>query len=511
MASDALRERWLPLAPAADRVAVRRLLLAGLGLVFTAAFASLAVQVEGLIGSRGILPAESFFRSLELYTAARFIDAPSVCWWVACGDAVLASLCAVGVLGGLALMVGAAPLPAAIACWTAYLSLFYAGQTFLSFQWDLLLLEAAFLAIFLAPARALSPRSPAWRRPPSRSVLFLFRWLLFRLVFSAGVVKLSSGDPVWRDLSALAYHYETQPIPTWTSWWAFQLPLPIQQLSVLGTFAVELLVPWLYFAPRPARLFAAASTAGFMGLIALTGNYGFFNLLAAVLCLSLLDDRVLPAGLRARLTGDAAPRRPLPDGRVAPLRTALALAGTGFLVLASLLPLGRAFRARIDWPAPIAWAYRAQAGLRLVSPYGLFATMTTRRPEILVEGSADGRTWRPYTFRWKPGDPMRAPAFTGLHMPRLDWQMWFAALSGPEHQRWFASFLRRLLAGEPAVLALLEADPFGGSPPRHVRATLYDYRFTDCGTRAETGAWWRRRRLHPYLELSADELSEEPD
>jgi lipase maturation factor 1 len=488
------------LGPAPDLVAVRRLLLAGLGVVYLIAFSSLAIQVHGLVGSGGILPNERFFAALAERGIAGFRELPTACWWLGCSDGALDALCGLGVAGGAMLAYGALPLPAALMCWGAYLSLLAAGQLFLSYQWDMLLVEAGFLAIWLAPPGAVRPGGAGWRAPPPRPVMWAVRWLLFRLVFGSGLAKLASGDPTWRDLTALAYHYETQPLPAWTSWWAFQLPLGVQKLSTLAVLACELGVPPLYLGPRVLRAAAAALTAGLMLLIGLTGNYGFFNLLTVVLCIALLDDRMLPSRLREIFArAEPAPRRTLAWPSAIPATLVLLLA------LASLVPLGGTLGLRLD-RTPLGSLYGLQGGLRLVNGYGLFATMTTRRPEILIEGSLDGKQWRPYRFRWKPGDPLRAPRFAGPHMPRLDWQLWFAALRGPKVSPWVADFALCLAQGRPDVLALLAGNPFPGRPPHWLRLTLWDYRFSDLATRRRTGAWWVREPIAGnYLRIEPSE------
>jgi hypothetical protein len=467
--------------------AVVRLLVAGVGGVYAIAFVSLAVQIEGLVGANGILPNARYFEALSQHTAAGFLDAPSLCWGDGCSDAALLALCLSGAAAGALLVAGAAPLPAAVVAWAAYLSLFHAGQTFLAFQWDLLLLEAGFLTILAVPTAALSPRDPAWRAPP-RVSLWLFRWLLFRLMLASGVVKLASGDPTWRDLTALTFHYETQPIPYFTSWWAHQLPELAQRASTAATLAIELGVPWLYAGPRRVRQVGAAATLALMALIGATGNYGFFNLLTAVLCLALLDDDALPARLRRWIAGgEGAPAAPA--RAAARLRAGVRAAAASAVFAVSLVSLAAAFGAEGSL-GPLTRAWDWQRGLHLTSPYGLFATMTTFRPEIAVEGSADGVEWRAYAFRYKPGDPQEAPRFAGPHMPRLDWLLWFAALRGPEHSAWFHQFAQRLLAGSPEVRALLAHDPFPDAPPRRIRAIVRDYRFTSLARRRETGAWW---------------------
>jgi lipase maturation factor 1 len=473
----------------------RFLFLRLLGLVYLAAFVSLWVQIKRLIGSHGILPVEDFLVAVtrQLPSPERFYLKPTLCW-LNPSDAFLTGLCAGGVLFSCLLIVGLAPVPVLFFLWVFYLSLTIAGQDFLSFQWDILLLETGFLAMFYAPLEV----RPRLRQAASasRAVLQLLRLLLFRLVFGSGIVKLTSGDPTWRNLTALAYHYETQPLPVWTSWVMHQLPPWFHQGEVLLTFLFEIGVPLLVFGSRRCRHLACAAIAAFQLLIAATGNYGFFNFLAIVLCVPLLDDDLFPSRLRAYLT-PAVLTTPSTAGKI--LRGGLVVGVVAGVLIVNIVPLlaQRGFLDRA--PRSLLKTYQVMTAFRSINTYGLFRVMTTERHEIIVEGSNDGKDWLPYEFRWKPGDPERRPAFTGLHMPRLDWQMWFAALDGYENHAWFIHFLAQLLRGAPEVLDLLQRNPFPDRPPRYIRAVVYDYHFTDVATWKKTGAWWRRERLGLYL------------
>jgi hypothetical protein len=484
-------------APTRSLRGVRRALLAGLGTTYALAFASAAVQIVGLVGERGILPNRIWFHALAARGDVGFADLPSLCWGQGCADATLLALAWGGAAAGVALALGFLPWLAALVCFAAYLSLCGAGQLFLNYQWDALLLEAGFLALLLAPPDAWTPRSPAWRREPPRLSVWLFRWLLFRLIWSSGIVKLASGDATWWNLTALAYHYETQPLPTWTSWWAYQLPLGVQRVCTFLALATELGAPLGYFGPRRLRLAAAAATAALMLAIAATGNYGFFNLLALVLCVSLCDDDVLPRRWRA------------PPGPPPPRWFARAVIAVGLpLGLLGFATFGLNLERVGPLEGPLIDLYRLQRGFHLSSSYGLFAVMTTERPELTIEGTRDGETWLPYAFRWKPGDPKRAPRFAGPHMPRLDWQLWFAALEGADRVRWLQAFTLRLLQADPSVLALLADDPFHGRPPRAVRVRVDDYHFTDLATRRATGDWWRVVPGRIAFEVRRDEVGE---
>ena len=466
------------------------------GVCYFAAFVSLSFQVDGLVGSRGILPVGNLLEAARVQLSeGRWVTLPTLCWLDG-SDAFLHFLCAGGAAAALLLAFGILPVGALLVCWAFYLSLCVAGQEFLQFQWDLLLLETGFLAIWLAPVKR-------WRAglavEGSTAARVLLLWLLFRLMFSSGFVKLASGDPNWKNLTALAYHYWTQPLPPWTAWFMNRLPLAFQRVSCVAMFAVELGAPFLILAPRRLRLFAAAAMAGLEVLIAATGNYAFFNLLTVALCLLLVDDAAFPRRLRERAAADpSAARGKWPLLVVAPVAAAL--------LLASAVLFSFSLGARLPWPRFAVSAARAGLSFRSVGTYGLFMVMTTRRPEIVVEGSEDGEVWHAYEFRWKPGDVTRRPRFVAPHQPRLDWQMWFAALGACEENPWFQRFLARLLEGSPPVLALLEKNPFPANPPRYIRAVLYDYNFTDGPSRRSTGAWWRRQQRGLYCPVFSRDM-----
>jgi predicted DCC family thiol-disulfide oxidoreductase YuxK len=458
-----------------------RLFLHVLGFTYLIAFLSYWIQFDGLNGQHGILPLQDFLqKAKEILGGDAYWQFPSVCWFGA-SDTAVHAWCIAGVIAAASLMFGFAPLPCLVFLWVDYLSLSVAGQIFYQFQWDILLLEAGFLAIFLSPLR-LSLAKAENPPPPAR---FLLIWLLFRLVFASGVVKLSSGDPVWLNATALDYHYFTQPLPTPVAWFAQQLPSWWQRFSVRVMFFVELVLPFFLFAPRRPRLIAAAGIAFLQGLIALTGNYGFFNLLTLALCLLAIDDAVWTRWRRGRQSPSAPSRGSAPF-----LPRPLLLVVAIIIFLLSLVPLTSAFRRPLPFLSPLMVAYESIAPLRTINGYGLFAVMTKERREILIQGSADGITWKPYLFRFKPGDPHRAPPWVAPYMPRLDWQMWFAALGSVEQNPWFVNFLARLLEASPPLLRLLEKDPFAGERPQFVRALTDKYTFTTMAQRAQSGNWW---------------------
>jgi hypothetical protein len=484
-----------------SRVRTARMLLQGIAMVYAIAFVSLAAQIDGLYGSRGILPAGDFVAMLaQRFGDAAWREQPTLFLWLGASDAMLQGVCWAGAGFAVLLFAGVLPTFSAIACWALYFSLFQIGRVFLGFQWDILLLEAGFLAIFLAPLR-LRQRTEYDPEPP-RVAIWMFRWLLFRLMFASGLVKLLSNDPVWWNLTALEYHYWTQPLPTWTAWLAHQAPALVHKASCALMFVIELGAPWFIFGTRAMRLTAFGLLVLLQILIATTGNYTYFNLLTVVLCLSLLDDEALGA-VRARVW----PRRIEPGVWPGEEPRFRFLRHTGFaLSFAAALPLAVAggalmvarFVGFAALPPPVAALVQTIQPWHLTSSYGLFSVMTKQRREVVLEGSLDGKEWREYEFRWKPGDPTNMPQFVAPHQPRLDWQMWFAALSDWRRSSWLVEVERRLLDGSPPVLALFAADPFDGEKPRHVRALLYDYQFTDMTEREETGAWWTRKYLGPF-------------
>ncbi len=459
--------------PARYEIATRWFLKC-LGAIYLIAFLSLEVQITGLAGARGILPAASFLNTIrQNYGGAPWWRLPTI-FWLGAGDAILRLVCVAGAIVAVVIILGFAQRVALAIAFVLYLSLVHIGQTFLGFQWDYLLLEAGFLAIFLIP---LFGR------------VWLFRWLLFRLMFLSGTAKLLSGDPTWRNLMALRYHYETQPLPTPFAWYFHQLPPDFQKLSVIFMFFVELVAPFLLFAPRRIRFFAASMTILLEFLIFITGNYTFFNLLSVAFCLLLFDDAALRRFTRARETTWRA---------TAFQRSVTAVLAT-FIILASGFQLEEIFTGTM--PEPAANALGRIAPFGVVNTYGLFAVMTTSRPEIVVEGSNDGQSWLAYDFKYKPGDLKRAPIWVQPHQPRLDWQMWFAALGNYQTNPWFVNFMLRLLEGSPDVLALMAKNPFPSAPPRYIRAQVYDYQFTSFAERRSTGAWWRRELKGEYFPV----------
>lgn len=451
------------------------------GLVYFFAFLSLLPQIPGLIGPNGILPAQNLLLRITeiLGSQSPLLALPSLAWLLGSTDTSLRLIAILGLLSSLALTLGLLRPLSATLSWLCWLSLVNIGQDFLSFQWDTLLLEAGFLLIFLEKPGILA-RWPGSDAPPH-----LIRWALWfliaRLMFSSGIVKILSGDPTWADLSAMTYHFETQPIPNPLAWFIHQLPHPLLKLSSLLTFVIELLLPFAILFPQPkARLIASFSFLFLMALIALTGNYAYFNLLTAALCLTLIDNRYYPFFLRCKSI--PLPWTPVPWRHLCSLAALLQLS-LSFPTLLSTLGLPRS--SITPWE-------RSLAPWHLTSGYGLFAVMTTLRPEITLEQSQDGQTWETINFSYKAGPPDRIPPQIAPFQPRLDWQMWFAALSAERGQLpgWFSPFLKQLQLGSPAVWSLLSPHP-GPHPNTYLRLRLDQYHFTNPAEHSSTGHWWR--------------------
>jgi len=448
-----------------------------LGLTYLIAFLSFGVQAAGLIGSRGISPLPDFLEAARQYFgSARFWNVPTLLWLQG-SDAMIRIVWIAGaVLAGL-MAVGVGYRWVRVAVYVLYLSLVVAGQEFMGYQWDALLLEVGFLAIFLGS---------------STLIVKLFRWLLFRLMFLSGAVKLLSHDHAWRSFTALPVHYETQPLPTGLAWYFYQLPGWFQRFSVGFVFFVELLVPFLILAPRRLRIFAARSIIVLQILIALTGNYAFFNLLTVALCLFLLDDNFIGRLLTGAMS------RPLRAMRESSARSWVrrcCVVLYAFILFISGFEMTGMFSG-VHWGSAL---IAAIGPFEIVNTYGLFAVMTTTRPEISIEGSDDGETWLPYEFKYKPGDLDRRLSWVAPHQPRLDWQMWFAALGDYRSNPWIVRFMGRLLEGSPDVLNLMLSNPFPKGAPRYLRATLYQYRFTDRAEKSKTGNWCRREVIGEYI------------
>ncbi|MBV8782181.1 MAG: lipase maturation factor family protein [Phycisphaerae bacterium] len=471
-------------------VFTRTVFLRSLGAVYCIAFASASHQVDGLIGSQGILPIAPFLKAVgDAYSFRDRWEVLPTVFWINASDRSIHIVCFSGIGLSVLLMIGLLPTLVTALLWVLYLSIVTSGQVFFGYQWDALLLETGFLAILYSPLQMM-----LWRRPsipPNALIVLLLRLLLLRVMISSGIGKLSSDDPNWQHFRALDFHYFTQPIPTWTAWYMQQLPPWFQTISVGFTFFAEIIAPLMIFGPRICRLIAFWTMNVLQLLIMVTGNFGFFNILTIALSIPLLDDRDWPVRWRQSfLPIYQRPRFPWVRWLMAPVAAVLGVLGAMKLVEGSYRPF--------DAPRPLSDVQTAIAPFASVNSYGLFRVMTTTRNEIVVEGSDDGETWQAYEFRWKPGDVNRRPRFCTPDMPRLDWQMWFASLGDVRSNPWFVNFLVQLLRGQKPVGALLEHNPFPDSPPGYVRALSYSYRFTTRDERRTSGAWWHRDLIGVY-------------
>jgi hypothetical protein len=455
-----------------------------LGVIYLTAFASIGVQVEGLAGSQGILPFNE--RLIEFAANAgyeRFFRLPTL-FWLNASDAALNGAAIIGCIAALFIILQRFSRPALIVAFTLYLSLFHACYPFLNFQWDGLLLEAGFLAIFLTPH--------------SRVVILLFRWLLFRLRFMSGISKLSSGDPQWANLTALDTYFEVQPLPNPIAWYMHQLPEWLLRFGTVATLVIEILVPFMMFLPRRWRFTAAWITITWQILIILTSNHNWINFLTIILCLFLFDDRALQKILPVRLQALLAWKE-VTAVRINPVKQyAVGMLAAFILSIGTLkiyeLATGHDLPTRVSDTMNLASVYS------IVNSYHVFPTMTTRRFELEVLGSRDGLDWQSYRFKYKPEQLDKRPQFIIPHQPRIDWQMWFVTLH-PRHVPWFGHFLEALLDNSPTVTALLQHNPFPDDPPRFIRVEVWEYHFTDSEQRERTGNWWQREALGPFTPL----------
>ncbi len=465
----------------------RWLFLRALGLIFFSAFYSLAFQIHGLVGERGILPVHFYFYQLSTALGAieRTWYAPTVLW-LSASDAALTLVVGAGLVASLLLILNVWPRLTIATCELLFLSCIAALQDFSSYQSDGMLLEAGFLSLFFAP-RGFRPGLGA-TDPPSRFSLFMLQWEWFRIYFESGLVKLLSGDPHWRDLTAMDDYYQNGPLPSWMGWYVQQLPHWYHAGTVIITLMVELVLVWALFLPRRFRIACFfVVTALQIGIIA-TANYAFLNYLVLALGVLLLDDRAL-----ARVGFPLVTPVPRDDTRRFRIRRRVenVMLGVALYATVTAFLLGES-------GSILTLPNRLLAQFRIANAYGLFAIMTPARYEIEFQGSNDGKNWIAYPFRYKPQDPKERPGFYAPYQPRFDWNLWFASLGPWRASPWIVLAQERLLEGSPGVLELFRDDPFHGKPPSMVRTVLWQYWFTDLETKRKTGAWWRRTELGPF-------------
>lgn len=457
------------------------LFLRGLSLIFLSAFISFGVQALGLIGSRGIIPVSELTHAAynQIGTLSYWLF-PMIFWFNQ-SDIAIQATCWGGAFLSILLFFNILPRISLLLLYILYLSLCCAGQIFMSFQWDTYLLETGLIAIFLIYSQTVG--------------IWLLRWLLFRFIFAGGIVKLLSNDSTWRDFSALSYYFMTEPLPTPLAWYANYLPQDILKFSTASALFIELAIPFLIFFPRRLRFFSGICIISLQTLILITGNYNFFNLLTILLCLTLFDDaairKLMPNSIIRFLSKN---RHTQKSNLIMSVITGIFVVSTVFI---SLVQFYSRFGYSIS--TPIAWVIDSVAPFRIVNLYGPFAVMTTKRMEIIIEGSNDEINWKEYEFKYKPGDVNRPLRWNIPHQPRLDWQMWFAALGSIQDNPWFLRVLERILENSPPVIGLLEKNPFPDKPPTYLRALFYDYDFTSPEERKETGDIWKRQLTGFYV------------
>jgi hypothetical protein len=475
-----------------------------LGLIYFSAFYSLAFQIKGLIGPRGILPAAAYLGDVANYYHGlqRFWFAPTLLWFGA-GNHALILITWLGLLASVAVVFNLWPRGSLAVCLVCFLSFVAAAQDFSGYQSDGMLLEAGFISLFFAPP-GVRPGLGA-THAPSRLSLFLLRWEWFRIYFESGVVKLTSGDYSWRHLTAMDDYYQNGPLPTWLGWYVQQFPHRFHAATAFMTLAAELGLVWMLFLPRRFKIICFLIVTPFQVGIILTANYTFLNYLVLLLGFLLLDDgfarSLLPQRWKNWGTSIAAESQ---EAKVAPSAAAAWLRPVWRRVAG--LYLGWVFYATTALlfamipyalPLPLAPA-RALEPFRIANEYGLFANMTHNRYEIEFQGSSDGQHWTPYLFRYKPQDVRKAPGIYAPYQPRFEWNLWFASLGHWRNYPWVVQTEERLLLNEPDVLSLFAGNPFAGAPPKQVRAVIWQYWFTDRATKRKEGTWWRREFLGTY-------------
>jgi lipase maturation factor 1 len=533
---------------ASDRLIPRWLFLRVLGLIYFSAFFSLIFQIRGLIGPEGILPARDYLQAVaHSFGHARFWFAPTLLW-LSSGAQMLVFLCWAGMVASLLLALNVWPRGTLAICFVCFLSFVSAAGDFSGYQSDGMLLEAGFIALFFAPP-GFHPGLGA-KRPPCRASLFLLQWEWFRIYFESGMVKIASGEPQWRNMTAMDEYYQNGPLPTWVGWYVQHLPHWFHAATAYSTLALELGLVWMLFLPRRWRIVCFfIATAWQIGII-LTANYTFLNYLVLALGFLLLDDRVLLHCLPQRWKRPLLDRTTMDRADVTRPTTASPTEPDSSSALRDLVTRsaeerqsehGREenwrdlFRQQLTalkrslTGLMLAWIFYATAvellwiafptlklpttpiealePFRIANRYGLFAVMTRGRYEIEFQGSENGQNWQAYPFRYKPQDPSQPPGIYAPYQPRFDWNLWFASLGSWREYPIVINTEVRLLSTDPDVLALFAGNPFPQEPPHQVRAVLWQYWFTTAAEKRKTGFWWRRE----FLGLYAPTLIRDPD
>jgi len=485
----------------------RWIFLRALGLIYYSAFFSLIFQIRGLIGPHGILPANEYLKALaEQFGRASYWYAPTLLWFSSDAHA-LTTICWVGMIASLLLVLNLWPRGMLAICFVCFLSFVSAAQDFSGYQSDGMLLEAGFIALFFAP-RGFRPR---WGEasPPSRASWFLLVWECFRIYFESGVAKIMGGDPQWRNFTALDEYYQNGPLPTWIGWYMEHWPHWFHVGTAFGTLALELALAWMMFLPRRFRMACFFLITPWQVGIILSANYTFLNYLVLVLGFLLLDDsfllRFLPARWKSQFLQKREPQPAASENPTRDWRHKLGIQWSAFQLAVAAVMLSWIFYATL---AEMVWMVKplpfpttpvaALEPFRIANRYGLFAIMTRGRYELEFQGSEDGENWRIYPFRFKPQDPSKPPGIYAPYQPRFDWNLWFASLSAWRQEPIVIHAEQNLLRGDSDVLLLFAGNPFPQTPPRRVRVVIWQYWFTTPAEKRLSGMWWRRQQLGLY-------------
>ena len=482
----------------------RWLFVRALAIVYFSAFYSLLFQIRGLNGPGGILPAKDYLAAVtqSLPAASRLWYAASL-FWLSSSAHMLMAITWIGLLASVLVFLNVWPRLCLLICFVCFLTFVTTAGDFSGYQSDGMLLEAGFLTLFLAPPGLL----PGWgeQHPASRASYFLLLWEWFRIYFESGLVKWLSGDPQWRNLSAMDEYYQNAPLPTWIGWYAGHLPHWFHVACAGGTLLLEFVIVLMLFFPRRVRLVCFFIVTPWQIGVILTGNYAFLNYLVLFLGFLLLDDRFLRRFVPRRFQ----PRTPVPvteaaESATLPARVRLQL-GSLRLAAAAVFLTWIAYATTVEmidmvWrPNPLPMApVAALEPFRIANQYGLFAVMTRGRYEVEFQGSNDNQKWTPYAFRYKPQALNARPGIYAPYQPRFDWNLWFASLGDWRQNQIVPLTEERLLGNDSSVLQLFRGNPFPGSPPKYVRAVLWQYWFTSMAEKRQTGNWWRRSLLGQY-------------
>lgn len=445
-----------------------------LGFIYFFAFGAFLFQIRGLIGQQGILPISNLLTfSHHRVGKKAYYYIPSLFWWWN-SDTALMTVTAIGTALSVLLMLNVYPAILLPLLFILYLSIVSVGQDFLSFGWEGFCLETTFHAIFLSLTST-----------PNLFVWISLNFLIFRFHFHAAASKLQSGDRTWRTLTALCYHYETQPIPNALAWYAHKLPIWFHKFSTVLMLFIQLVIPFLVFGNETMRLIAFCFFFLLQFSIWATGNYSYLNHLTVVMCIPLIGNSFLEPFL-----GPAPPLYPTPNW----LNIPISLVGLTLIFLQAIRFWHHFYRNN----QTIYRILMAVQPFHLANRGGIFAIMTTERYEIVIEGSNDKVDWKEYLFWHKPSELNRRPRRVAPYQPRIDWQAWFLPFSTFREESWIQNMLVRLLEGSPQVLKLLRYNPFPDAPPKYLRIQLYLYKFTDFKTKKETGNWWQRTYIQEY-------------